>query len=981
MSEPSSEVNPLDALAEEFVARHRAGEHPSLDEYIARRPDLADDIRDLFPGLVLMEGVRPDQGDSTGPFAGGPAPTLKRLGDFRILREVGRGGMGVVYEAEQESLGRHVALKVLPAHALMEPQRLRRFQREAKAAARLHHTNIVPVHGVGEQEGLHYYVMQFIQGQGLDQVLRELRRLRPAPPVEGPVVVGSGDPAVLEGRDTASAASAAQSLLSGRFESAPTQAESPSDSGGSSSSVRLPGQTEGTLPSRSGREYWRSVARVGVQVADALAYAHGQGVLHRDVKPSNLLLDAHGNVWVTDFGLAKAADSEDLTHTGDIVGTLRYMAPECFRGKADPRSDVYSLGLTLYELLTLRPAFVGKNNHQLLAEVVHGEPPRPRSVSREIPNDLETVVLKAISRDASHRYQTAAELADDLRRFVDDRPVKARRVGMAEQVWRWARRNPALAWMTTAAVLLLVVGTTASLIAAYWFSVVAADANRQRAKADKLAADEAKARDEADNANIEIKKKADQLLDDFKRLNRANALLESARLHNDAGECNQALADYNAAIEQRPDMSLVWLLRGQFYLQYFCWDEAAADFAKGFELQAPADPSLWQEHAYLRLYLGDRDGYRRVCAGMLDKFGQTTDPNTITGLTTTCTAAPNALDDYTRLIQLVEKAGLSTAAGTVYASPMRQAGNLDEDVEHAIPSQQFSFTGALLSLKFRAGKIDQVLRILDAAAKKNVNTGFDVAQLAMTYHQAGQDDKAREQLNILNQGYDTQVTQLPAQSVDNTAPMQMPNFDLGSYLLYREALLAVDGSTAGEHPLQWIVRSRGRAALGQWDEATAAIARAIALRPKDVLPRLEHSRLLAKQGRWKEAGDDLDEVLKQHTDDGNVWFERGRLHAQQSQWELAAADYNQALERYNFNNGELNSAIPNEMVQVDGAYDAVVRLRPRDAHLWYQRALTLDQNGKEADARTAYAKALELRPNDDFLLYQRGSFFGQHEHW
>src|SRR4051812_7782954 len=186
MSESSSDVNPLDALAEEFVARHRAGEYPSLDEFITRRPDLADDIRDLFPGLVLMEGVRPDRGDSTGPFAPGAAPTMKRLGDYRILREVGRGGMGVVYEAEQESLGRHVALKVLPAHALLDPRRLRRFQQEARAAARLHHTNIVPVFGVGEHDELHYYVMQFIHGQGLDQVLLVLGRLRhvDAPPSE-----------------------------------------------------------------------------------------------------------------------------------------------------------------------------------------------------------------------------------------------------------------------------------------------------------------------------------------------------------------------------------------------------------------------------------------------------------------------------------------------------------------------------------------------------------------------------------------------------------------------------------------------------------------------------------------------------------------------------------------------------------------------------------------------------------------------------
>src|ERR1700722_13120392 len=179
MPDPSSDVNPLDALAEEFVARHRAGERPSLDGFIARRPDLADDIRDLFPGLVLMEGVRPSPGDVTGPFEPGTiALQLRRLGDYRIVREVGRGGMGVVYEAEQESLGRHVALKVLPPQALLNGTYLERFRRGARAAARLHHTNIVPVFGGGEADGVPYYAMQFIRGEGLDRVLADLGRLR-----------------------------------------------------------------------------------------------------------------------------------------------------------------------------------------------------------------------------------------------------------------------------------------------------------------------------------------------------------------------------------------------------------------------------------------------------------------------------------------------------------------------------------------------------------------------------------------------------------------------------------------------------------------------------------------------------------------------------------------------------------------------------------------------------------------------------------
>jgi hypothetical protein len=184
MSDPSSEQNPLNALAEEFVERHHRGERPPLSEYTARHPALADEIRELFPALVLIEDIRPEPGEATGPFHAGrtaaESAKLERLGDYRILREVGRGGMGIVYEAEQESLGRHVALKVLPAHSLLDPPRLLRFQREARAAARLHHTNIVQVFGVGEHEGLHYYVMQIIQGQGLHEVLAELRKLRQA---------------------------------------------------------------------------------------------------------------------------------------------------------------------------------------------------------------------------------------------------------------------------------------------------------------------------------------------------------------------------------------------------------------------------------------------------------------------------------------------------------------------------------------------------------------------------------------------------------------------------------------------------------------------------------------------------------------------------------------------------------------------------------------------------------------------------------
>ncbi len=457
MRTSSDERNPVELLAEEFLDRKRRGEHPTLDEYLERHPELADDIRDLFPALLMMEDLGQSSGGTTGSLAADNgtalAVRLQRLGDYRILREIGRGGMGVVYEAEQESLGRRVALKVLSAGALLDPKQVRRFEREAKAAARLHHTNIVPVFGVGRQDGHHYFVMQFIAGLGLDVVLDDLRRLRRAKSEPGPAVASSRI-AGLTGADVA------RSLITGRFdadrpsvdasmtepfdETAPGAANgSPADS--ASSPAILPGASELSASSDADRQFYRSVARIGVQVAEALEYANRQGILHRDVKPSNLLLDNRGNVWVADFGLAKTAEADDLTHTGDILGTIRYMAPERFSGNCDARSDVYSLGLTLYELVALKPAYEASDRHRLMERVLHEEPERLKKLAPGVPRDLETIVAKAMARDPAGRYATAAALAEDLRRFVEDRPIRARRISPMERAWRWCRRNKVVA--------------------------------------------------------------------------------------------------------------------------------------------------------------------------------------------------------------------------------------------------------------------------------------------------------------------------------------------------------------------------------------------------------------------------------------------------------------------------------------------------------------------------------------------------------
>ncbi len=442
MSDPSSSsaIGRVAALAESFLARYRNGERPALAEYTARYPELAQEILAVFPAMVEMEqlGRVPGagDGDATGLFAvGGPTvgPPIRQIGDYLILREIGRGGMGVVYEAEQASLGRHVALKVLPGCAWLDTKLRERFRREARAAARLHHTNIVPVFGVGEHEGTPYYVMQLIRGQALDEVLGELRGLR-RPGTESaaqarPIPLHPDSDA--NGR-IASAAEVAQSLLRGHFpvarppsadpggrmshgdavlaptatEEAPAVARADGSPDPAPTPTSWPGRADTSSLCGSTRDYWRSVARIGLQAAEALHYAHSQGTLHRDIKPSNLLLDLQGTVWITDFGLAKAADEADLTRTGDLIGTLRYMAHERFRGVSDPLGDVYGLGMTMYELLTFGPAFAETDRERLIRQINESRPTRPSKLNPEVPRDLETIVLKAIDGESSRRYPT-----------------------------------------------------------------------------------------------------------------------------------------------------------------------------------------------------------------------------------------------------------------------------------------------------------------------------------------------------------------------------------------------------------------------------------------------------------------------------------------------------------------------------------------------------------------------------------------------
>jgi len=511
MSNDHASSEAVAELANEYLERHRNGERPSIEDYVREHPRLAARIREIFPVMLLMEDHAPTEGSLSGAPSGGQSLPLERLGDFRIISEIGRGGMGVVYEAVQESLGRHVALKVFPTQAALNPMYEERFRRESRSAAMLHHSNIVPVFAVGEEDGVLFYAMQYIRGAGLDHVIVELAHLR-----------GKGGEDESHSTEKLAATEAAKSMLAPASGVSPNM--TPLAQSSPDSTVHLPGQNNNSTLSESGSGYWDSVARIGVQVADALTYAHGKGMLHRDIKPSNLLLDQNATVWVTDFGLAKYIEQDNLTHTGEVLGTLRYMSPEQLSGNADERSDLYSLGLTLYELLLLRPAFGESDRRRLMRLVAESEPLRPRKVDRRIPRDLETIVLKAIEREPARRYKSAAELSRDLSRFLRGEPIAARPVSPTERVVKWAKRRPAIAGLTAALAILFI--ASFGLVTWKWRD---AEAAREMARLERDDALNAKARETDERRRKEQSlKEAEQNLY-FSLI--AQAELELARSH------------------------------------------------------------------------------------------------------------------------------------------------------------------------------------------------------------------------------------------------------------------------------------------------------------------------------------------------------------------------------------------------------------------------------------------------------------------
>lgn len=423
----------LATILDEYLMAIEQGIPIAPEELLAQHPEDAIYLRDYLKALNLFHqatgGLLTAECTDSSLFQQ-PGQTI---GDYRLIEEIGRGGMGVVYEAEQLSLKRRVAIKILPFVAATDEKSLARFKTESQTAASIEHPNIVPVFAIGEEQGVHFYAMQLVEGKSLGEVLAELRGTE----------VASG---------STTTKSAHKFSANEGFAVAPETSEVSSTNKSSSS-----------FDKRQLEAHLEFVATIGVQAAEALHVAHEYGVVHRDIKPTNLLIDETQKLWITDFGLARCRQSPGLTQTGDIVGTLRYMSPEQAGGHStliDHRTDIFSLGVTLYELASLKH-LAPENGQSINQENLSLKP--LKQWDNRLPRDFETIIMKSLAEMPADRYATAAELADDLHRFLQGDPIQARQPSFIQRASRWAKKHRRAVLAAASVLVVMVAGLAAAL--------------------------------------------------------------------------------------------------------------------------------------------------------------------------------------------------------------------------------------------------------------------------------------------------------------------------------------------------------------------------------------------------------------------------------------------------------------------------------------------------------------------------------------
>lgn len=916
----------LARILEAYLAHLENGRAPDREAIIAANPDIAERLRACLSSLQFVNRAACDVTADRRK----DQPTVSKLsgtlGDFRIVREVGRGGMGVVYEAEQISLNRRVALKVLPFAAVLDSKHLQRFKTEAQAAARLHHQNIVPVHSVGCERGVHYYAMQFIEGMTLAEVIRDLQQPKGSNGKQESSVGSAGGSVVekLTGSSVHDSLKSDSSVAAKQVSRGEATASTVDTNAGVQAGISTERSTQTPL-------YFRSVARLGADVADALEYAHSDGVIHRDIKPSNLIVDTKGQIWVTDFGLARIQSDPELTMSGDLVGTLRYMSPEQALAKrvpVDHRADVYSLGATLYEALTLHPAFPGRNREELLRRIAFEEPKPMRRLNRAVPAELQTIVLKAMAKNPTERYSTAGELADDLRRYLDDRPILARRPTLSQQMGKWARRHRSFVW--TAAVM-LALGSMAST----WQAIRATQAEHQ---VRTLLAYERQVNRERESVNSRLSStlaEADQL-----RLEATAATLDSPDATR-LSELVERVATLAASELARPQLaSRARLLR-----------QTLEEQRSETSLQTQLHAARGITHNYFKR-IAYRDAFKAI--GI--------DPHS-----TTAEDASQWISQRGRDLQRDIMAGLDDWRDAIGVSlrrataPKKHQRNLAE--YRWLSELAGRIDGDVLRLRMRAAdKMGDAGTLLELARSEEIENAppYSIAYLGTALSRAGEHAAA---LALLRQGQrrhpdDVIINMKLFYHLYEAAPPR-----------YEEALRIAMVCVALEPKMcgQYINLGAALLRTNQIDAAIEAYRRAVELAPDLSQAHRTLGLALAKAGEYDEAIAECRKAVElrpenslAHYSLGTVLWQSGDLDSAINAYQSAIALSPEVTEHYH-GLGRIYFE-KRCFEQAARAFHKILELDSSDATAYYWYGNSLNATRQYSNAVSAFQKAIELQP-------------------
>lgn len=967
------------------ILRAYAEDGGDPEALLREHPDLAEELRPRLEALRVLETVLSESEVSGG--------MPERIGDFRILREIGRGGMGVVYEAEQLSMRRRVALKVLSMGFMSAPQSIKRFRREARAAGLLHHTNIVPIHDMGHHGGHWYYAMELVEGRPLSDVIAEMRTKGPA---------------------------------------------------GSSAA------NEDTL-TRSGQGgYFQRVADLFHGVADALHLAHGEGIIHRDVKPSNLLLSGDGVLKIVDFGLARfEQDGHSLTRTGDLLGTPAYMSPEQARAKraqVDHRTDVYSLGATLYEALTHTAPFHATTLPGLWSQILTKDPVAPRRMNQRVPRDLETIVLKSMEKDPAQRYATSGALAQDLGRFVAGTPVHARRIGLGGRLWRRVKRHKVRSGLAAAALVLAAVGAL--------FAVRAGRETERRVELEyaQLCAEA----QESMSARLRIGHRghglhagpgagAQEALGKAIELDSRQNEAFWLRAIAPGRQMAERLADVRAALERGLPERTGHLLRAFVLANAGRWDEARAEYSGLVEvaMRRPQD-------AYLAGWLSVREGNGeraralfgsairtsargsavrilafRARARLHSRSGRFEDAledlasvRTLAGDTINLDVESAAIwrrmgkEDAARqrLTSILEYARRRERAGTwrVLADACREYWQQDwhnEVVKEALerhPDDPTLLLERALALGKQKQYKEQLLVVRRALAlTPEDHLGCEIEAVALSH--LGQPEEALEALEralVLDAhcalawgkqaGILRELDRLPealaaadqALSLDPSDPLLHMERGLTLVDLEHpdEALAAFDGALALESGLADAHFWRGNVleTLARADEAIAAYTEALKHEPEHFRARCNRGLIYAKAGRLKDALAEYDLALKSAPDDALTLDNRARAFVCLKEPESALADFRRSLELDPTSAEtwlEMGSLLANAWNRDEEAEAAFLKALKRDESLvraWRNVSIVRIKQGRPAEAIEPLEEAIRRAPERAGLRMRMG---------